>query len=226
MKPLLLPLVLAASLLAGAASAQSFPARLADQVGNDPLADTPDCIAAQTDARAWNEKSAVGSLRNVGRFIVWPLAERAAQRRNDIKDEAREVVMEALRQSCFTQPSFTRAEPVPGQRWPAATGYDRPGGFNIIVGGRDMAALVHPTFNTIWIRARSGGPGYIHWKDEDFVRSVAWAIEPTGCRVTQDRAAENHSREVGYVCPEGVNLRQLVESKSDLVRRGSWPNPR
>lgn len=222
-KPILLAAV--AALFAGAASAETFPGRLAAQVGNDPKADTADCRAAQADAISWNEKKGVGALRRIGRIAIWPLGERGARRRGEEKNEARELVMAALREQCFTQPPFERAPPVEGQRWPGAEGYDRSGGLDIIVGGREVAAIVHPRFNTIWVRARGGGPGYVYWQPEDFIRSVAWAIEPAGCRVTQDRPAPNNSREVAFKCPGDVNLRQLVETESPLIRRGGWPKP-
>ncbi len=194
----------------GSAGAATLPGRLAESVGNDPKASTPECQAAQADAREWDEGQLGKVASRVGRIIIWPLGERRAQRKGDEKNAARELVTERLRQACFTQPIIERAETPRDQRWPGGRRYDKKLTFSVRTGGRKVAVLVHPTANALWVRSTSGGPGHAFWTPESFVGPVAWALEPTGCRVTADMPAAEDSREVGFVCPPGVDLRQLV----------------
>lgn len=203
----------ALSMAAAPAYADTFPSRLADSVGDSPLANTPQCAAAKADAADWSEGGFGKVLKGVGRVVIWPLGERSAERRANDKNEAREQVMQRLRASCFVQPTFERAAPSPSQRWPGAKGYDKNVGFAAAVGGRDIIGLVHPATDTIWVRARSGGPGFVYWEPEDWVRTVAWAIEPMGCKVTEDAQAPGKTREVGFVCPAGVDLRAAILSQ-------------
>lgn len=218
----LLGLALGAILAATAAQpalADTFPGRLADSVGDDPLANTPDCAAAKADAADWSEGGVGKVLKGIGRVAIWPLGERSAERRAADKNEAREQLMQRLRSSCFTQPTFERAPPSPGQRWPGAKGYDKKLAFAANVGGRQVVAMVHPATNTIWVRAEAGGPGFVYWKSEDWVRPVAWALEPTGCKVTQDAQAPGKTREIGFVCPSGYDLRAEI-LRQPGVRKG------
>lgn len=199
------------ALITTPAAAETLPGRLADSVGNDPKAATPECQAAQADAREWSEGGIGKVLKGVGRVAIWPLGERSAHRRSDQKNAAREQVMERVRQACFTQPEIVRAPPSPSQRWPSGKGYDRRSLFRAKAGGREVVAMIHPTANTILLRTGEDGPGHSLWTAEGWVRPLAWSLEPTGCRVTEDQAVPGYGREVGFVCPSGVNLRAIVK---------------
>lgn len=203
------------ALMASAAVAGGLPSQLAETVGGDPEASTPECQAAVADANAWNERKAQGALGKVGRFIIWPLGEGKARRKSEAKNAARELVMERLRQACFTQPVINRAEAPRGQRWPGGEGYDKKLAFVARTGGRKVLAVIHPSIDTMWVQASNGGRGYVYWTPDAFVGPVSWALEPTGCRVTQDNPAANGGREVAFVCPPGVNLRRSVIGRDE-----------
>jgi hypothetical protein len=195
------------------AYAGTLPSRLADQVdATDPKAASLDCQAAQADARDWSEGGVAKVLKGVGRVVIWPLGERSAQRRSDQKNEARELVMERVRQACFTQPTFTRAPPTPGQRWPGGKGYDRSQRYLAQAGGRTVMVIIHPKANTLWLRTGEGGPGFELWSSDAWVAPVAWSLEPFGCRITEDHPAPANSREAGFICPQDVDLRALVRA--------------
>ena len=217
-------IAVALSLAAAPALAATHPSRLADQVGADPEANSPDCVAAKADAMAWDERHFSKTMGRLGRIAVWPLAENKARRKGEEKNEARERVMERLRLACFSQPAVNLRPKNIGQRWPGGKGYDRQGSLDIIVGGREITAWVHPTAKVLMVKARGGGPGSYLWRDEAWLSVVAWSLEPAGCGVSEIQPVDQMAREIAYVCPDGTDLRRLVASGSPLVRRGSWPN--
>jgi hypothetical protein len=207
-------------LLATPAAAETLPSRLADSVGGDPKAATPECAAAQADARAWTEGGVGKVLKGVGRVAIWPLGERSARRRSDEQNAARERVMERVRQACITQPELTRAPHQPDQRWPGGKGYDRELLFRATAGGRTIIGLVHPTARTIWLKTGEDGPGHLYWAADAWTGVAAWALEPTGCKVTEDQPGPGFTREVGYVCPAGIDLRELTK-RQPAVKDGA-----
>lgn len=203
------------------AYADTLPSQLADMVGDDPKANTPDCIAAKADAHEWSEEKGKAALKTIGRIAIWPLGERAARRRGRAKNEARELVLQRLREACFTQPELVRASAVPGQRRPGGRGYESDAVFRTGVGGRNVTGIVHPIHNTIWLRPGGGEPGFATWQPDDWARSAAWVIAPVGCQVAEDWAAPGNTREVSFVCPANVDLRALVLSQGERVRAGA-----
>ncbi len=211
---------IAAALVATPAAAETHPGRLAHEAADSPKANATECVAARADALDWSEGGVGKVLKGAGRILVWPLAERSAERRSEERNAARERVMERVRQACFVQPEFERAPPSPDQRWPMARGYDGKLSFVAKVGGRSILVMVHPTTNTLWMLSKDGGPGSALWTPDGWVRPVAWAIEPTGCRVTEDVPSSGNTREVGFVCPADVDLRALVRSQAASLRAG------
>lgn len=217
--------VLVAIIAATPASAETLPGRLAEEAASSPKADATECVAARADAMDWTEGGIGKVLKGVGRVVVWPLAERSAERRSEEKNAARERIMERVRQACFDQPPFERAPPSASQRWPMAREYDGKLSFVAQVGGRSVHAYVHPTTETIWVKTAEGGPGFTLWTPDAWVRPVAWALEPTGCRVTEDVPAPGKTREIGFVCPAGVDLRALVRAQARNWRPGQQLKP-
>lgn len=209
------------AMLASAAVANTLPSQLADMVGNDPKANTPDCLAAKADAHEWSEEKGKNALKTIGRIAIWPLGERAARRRGRARNEARELVMQRLREACFTQPEIVRADAVPGQRRPGGRGYESEAVFRTGAGGRNVVGILHPTHNTIWLRPGGGEPGFASWQPDDWARSAAWVIAPVGCKVAEDWAAPGNTREVSFVCPASVDLRALVLSQAERVKAGA-----
>ncbi|WP_271065113.1 hypothetical protein [Caulobacter sp. NIBR1757] len=207
--------------IAGPAHADTLPSQLADMVGADPKANTADCVAAKADAYEWSEEKGKNALRTIGRIAIWPLGERAARRRGRARNEARELVMQRLREACFTQPELVRASAVAGQRRPGGRGYEGDAVFRTGAGGRNVVGVVHPVHNTIWLRPGGGEPGFATWQPDDWARSAAWVIAPSGCQVAEDWAAPGNTREVSFVCPSGVDLRALLLSQSERVRAGA-----
>ncbi len=200
---------------------RTLPSRLAGLVGDDPKANTPDCIAAKADAEEWSEERGKDTLKTIGRIAIWPLGERSARRRGRAKNEARELVMQRLREACFTQPELVRAAAVPGQRRPGGRGYEREAVFVTGAGGRNVVGIVHPIHNTIWLKPGDGELGFATWQPDDWARSAAWVIAPVGCQVAEDWAAPGGTREVSFVCPANLDLRALVLSQGERVRAGA-----
>lgn len=214
-------LVLSCALLcATPAAAETLPGRLAEEAAAAPRANTTECVAARADAMDWSEGGVGKVLKGVGRVAIWPLGERSAERRSEEKNAARERVMERVRQACFEQPTFERSPPSPDQRWPMARGYDRDLSFVAKVGGRSVTAFVHPTANSIWMKTAEGGPGFMQWTSDAWLRPVAWVIEPTGCRLTEDVPAPGATREAGFVCPAGVDIRAILSARSSTWKAG------
>jgi hypothetical protein len=214
-------LLIAAACIASPASADTLPSRLAGRVGDDPKANTPDCIAAKADAEEWNEERGKNTLKTIGRIAIWPLGERSARRRGRAKNEARELVMQRLRDACFTQPELVRAAAVSGQRRPGGRGYERDAVFLTGAGGRNVVGIVHPIHNTIWLKPGDGEAGFATWQPDDWARSAAWVLSPVGCQVAEDWAAPGGTREVSFVCPANLDLRALVLSQGERVRAGA-----
>ncbi|MDO9338484.1 MAG: hypothetical protein Q7T61_18985 [Caulobacter sp.] len=214
-------LLILTACIAGPAHADTLPSQLADMVGDDPKANTPDCVAAKADAHEWSEEKGKNALKTIGRIAIWPLGERSARRRGRARNEARELVMQRLREACFTQPDLVRADAVPGQRRPGGRGYESEAVFRTGAGGRNVTGIVHPLHNTIWLRPGGGEPGFATWQPDDWARSAAWVISPTGCQVAEDWAAPGNTREVSFVCPANIDLRAMVLSQAERVRAGA-----
>lgn len=213
-------LIVGLAMLSSAAAAGTLPAELAARVGNDPKADTPQCLAAKADAEDWTEGGAKKVLKTIGRIAIWPLGERSARRRGRAISADRERLMQRLRDACFTQPVFDRAAPRAGQRWPGGRGYEKRLAFYAQGGGRLILVFVHPDTDTMWLKAADGDPGFQYWTGDQWVGPVAVTLEPLGCQVTEDAPAPSSTREMGFKCPEGVNLRALVASQSEATRAG------
>lgn len=60
------------------------------------------------------------------------------------------------------------------------------------------------------------GPGIETWR-----AGARWLVEPAGCKVEELRPLDQADTwEARYACPEGVDLRALIEAQRDQLREG------
>ena len=104
----------------------------------------------------------------------------------------------------------------------------------VTLNGVRMEMYTHPTESTIAMQVSMGrvlgqqvlemvtlgladnGPGIETWR-----AGARWLVEPAGCKVEELRPLDQADTwEARYACPEGVDLRALIEAQRSTLREG------
>lgn len=134
---------------------------------------------------------------------------------------AASVVVAAALSGCGA--GFARLGTYGGERADALTEVD----------GRKYSLFVHPADDTVLIQRGLGAAlgqavaegatfGAVSMQEPKPVwrRAADWLLNPVGCMTTDVYELERISWEAPFVCPQGVDIRKLVQDNRSTLREG------